>query len=151
MLRNGFRIACVALALALTAAPASAAPLSSAQLRAALASSSRLDEPAVAMLFDRHFRESCLDPDGLPFDLVCNYVPPEHEDDPSPWPDVLLGVQGGRIVALLQVNVGWAPASWTCSPLPGLDGASFCTPPDIVRRTHRDWARRWSEVLRAAG
>ena len=151
MLRNGFRTACLALGLAITAGRATAAPLTPAQLRAALGSSSRLDVPAVAMLFDRHFRESCVDPDGLPFDLVCNYVPPEHEDDPSPWPDVFLGVKDGRIVALLQASLGWAPADWTCSPLPGLDGATICTPPDIARRTHRDWARRWSTVLRAAG
>jgi len=93
---------------------------------------------------------SCVSPEGLPFERACNYVPPEHEDDPSPWPEVFVGVIAGRVVAVLQARRSWAPATRACTPLPAFEGPRPCTAPGVPQRVHRTWARRWSTVFQSA-
>lgn len=140
-------------ALLLLAAPASGAagPLTAARLQALLAAPHTFATQAGKAAFDAHFADSCMAVEGLPFDSTCTHVPLADRDDPSPWPDVFLGLRGHRIVAAIVVDARWAPRSWRCTRLPGFDGPRLCTPPDVPPPVRRDWARRWSTVLRAAG
>lgn len=138
--------------LALATLPAHAAEprLTDERLRAMLAPSHALATSGSAAIFETHFAESCIAVAGLPFDLTCNHVPVEERDDPSPWPDVFVGLRGDRIVAALVMDTRRVPRSWACSRLPDL-GGHLCAPRDIPAAVRRDWAERWSTVLRSAG
>ena len=125
--------------------------LSPERMRSALEAGASLKAPATAAVYRQFFEPLCWTSEALPFDRLCNHVPPEEEDRPSPWPNAFIGLRGERIVAVVVLDARWVPRDWSCSPLPGFEGPRMCTPRGTPARTHRDWARRWGALLSSAG
>ncbi|QNP39615.1 hypothetical protein [Lysobacter solisilvae (ex Woo and Kim 2020)] len=106
----------------------------------------------VSQYLSRFFRDECGKDDGLPFEQVCrHYATDADTSDPSPWPDLMLGLAGDRIVSAVLFdsaqNLGNA---WACAPVKGLEHVRACAP-TIITSTQRDeWLQRWSAYLNAA-
>lgn len=117
-------------------------------------SSARLDakQPEVSQYLLRFFRDECSKDDGLPFDQVCHHYPEDAgTDDPSPWPDLMLGLSGDRIVsAVLFDPAQHLGGTWACAPVKGLGQVRACTPTDITSPQRAEWLQRWSAYLNAA-
>ncbi len=101
----------------------------------------------VAAYLDRYFEGQCIDGDPrLSFDRVCqHYAADAAKDDPSPWPDLVLGIEDGRIVsAVLASDEETLGAGWGCAPAAGFDAMRFCyveTAPDADRIR---WSAEWT-------
>lgn len=130
--------------VASAAEPASsAAPVASPSEMLARVPADRLDvgTPEASEYLDRFFKDGCREGDErLSFDRICL-----HEsaggDDPSPWPDLVLGIEAGRIAsAVLTRSAQSLGTGWTCMPAEGLDGMRFC----YVDATTTDERARWS-------
>lgn len=151
---DGHRIRTLLMATLLLVAPGApgAEPrLGPSRLQAMLDDSGPAARAAGRAIFDAHFAGLCWAPEALPFDRLCNHVPPERRDDPSPWPDVFIALEGADVVAVIVPDAAWVPRSWRCRTLPEIEGPRMCTAPGVARATRDDWARRWSRFLRSAG
>jgi hypothetical protein len=138
-------------ALTALAAPAAEPRLDAGRMRMPLTAPRPLAQPPGRAMFDMHFAESCIAVAELPFQRTCTHVPLDDRDDPSPWPDVFVALEGERIVAAIVPGASWVPRTWACMRLPHFRGPRLCTPPDVMRATRHEWAQRWSTVLRSAG
>jgi hypothetical protein len=98
------------------------------------------------------FKEACSKDEGLPFDQSCqHYAEDAATDDPSPWPDLALGIKDGRLVSAVlfdpQQSLG---DSWSCASLSGLENVRACTPVSVSAGLRADWQQRWTVYLNAA-
>lgn len=89
------------------------------------------------VIFDMHFAGLCWTPEAMPFDLLCNHIPREQRDDPSPWPDVFLALKGMDIVAVIVSDAAWVPRTWRCWTRPDVAGPRMCTAPGVERDAQR--------------
>jgi hypothetical protein len=140
-----------ALLFVVPGAPRAEPRLGPSRLQAMLDDSGPTARATGRAIFDVHFAGLCWTPEALPFDRVCNHVPLEQRDDPSPWPDVFVALKGADIVAVIVPEAAWVPRTWRCRALPELEGPRMCTAPGIRRATRNDWAWRWSRLPRSAG
>lgn len=101
----------------------------------------------VAAYLDRYFEGHCIDGDPrMSFDRVCqHYAADAAEDDPSPWPDLVLGIEEGRIVSVVLASAEETlGAGWGCVPAAGFEAMRFCyveTAPDADRIR---WSAEWT-------
>ncbi len=104
------------------------------------------DANQVAAYLDRYFEGQCVNGDPrLSFDSVCqHYAADAAKDDPSPWPDLVLGIEEGRIVSVVLASAEETlGAGWGCVPAAGFEAMRFCyveTAPDADRTR---WSAEW--------
>lgn len=133
-------------------APAAEPRLGPSRLQAMLASPGVAAGSTARGIFDVHFAGLCWTPEIVPFERLCNHIPIDERDDPSPWPDVFVALQGPRIVAVIVPGTHWVPPDWQCRALlPDFEGPRLCTAPGVSRATRNDRAWRWNRLLRSAG
>lgn len=118
-----------------------------AALKALPATGASAQTGQVAAYLDRYFDGQCVDGDPrLSFDRVCqHYAADAAKDDPSPWPDLVLGIEDGRIVSAVLASAGETlGAGWGCAPAAGFEAMRFCyveTAPDADRTR---WSAEWT-------
>lgn len=133
-------------------APAAAAPVAApedpvAGLAAVAAAGAAVDAPPVVAYLDRHFGGACSDADErLSFDRVCrHYAADAAKDDPSPWPDLVLGIAAGRIVSVVSTSAAQSPGTgWQCAPAPDFEGMRYCYLPVATEADRKRWSAEWT-------
>lgn len=119
---------------------------------AALPPMANTTAPEVAGYLATYFNGECSKDDALPFEQMCqHYAEDANADDPSPWPDLMLGISNRRIVSAVlrdpDANLG---AVWTCDAVSGLESVRACSPSDIDANQRSAWLQRWTAYLRSA-
>ncbi|WP_386754673.1 hypothetical protein [Lysobacter yangpyeongensis] len=111
-----------------------------------------VDDPGVASYLKSNFSDACSKDDALPFDQICqHYAEDSDANDPSPWPDLMLGILGQRIVSAVVLDPAQElGADWTCSAVSGLENVRACSPTNIDAAQRTQWLQRWSAFLHAA-
>ncbi len=134
-----------------TAATVSALPVNTvsavAALEALTASGRSAQANQIAAYLDRYFEGQCIDGDPrLSFDRVCqHYAADTAKDDPSPWPDLVLGIEDGRIVsATLTSAEETLGAGWGCAPAVGFEGMLFCYVETAPEADRIRWSTEWT-------
>ncbi|OWJ67303.1 hypothetical protein [Inquilinus limosus] len=98
---------------------------------------------------------SCVPPGNpvLSFDQLCHWsAPGAGADDESGWPDLFVGIAGGRIVGLaLPHDRDKVGGDWSCRPMAGQSDIRFCFPADVPAPQQDRWAEEWTTFLNAAG
>ncbi len=139
----------VAEAAAAPAQPADAGePI--AGLRALAAIGVSVDASRVDAYLDRHFQGQCADADPrLSFDRICQHYPAQAaKDDPSPWPDVVLGIKDGRIVSAVLTGAAEAPgAGWRCAAAVGFEGMRLCHVETVPEADRARWSAEWIDYF----
>lgn len=111
----------------------------------------KTDAPDVASYLQTHFNDACTRHDALPFDEVCDH---ERADaaasDPSPWPDLMLGLRERRIVSAVLFHPAQQLGGWHCDAVPGMTEVRACTPGDIAATDRAQWLDAWAAFFRAA-
>lgn len=89
---------------------------------------------------------------ALSFDQLCQWTAPgAGEDDASEWPDLFVGLSGGRIVGIaLSHDKDKVGADWSCRPMSDPTGIRFCFPADVPVAQQARWSREWTDFLNAA-
>lgn len=105
--------------------------------------------PAVAHLLHTYFKDACQADDRLAFDTVCQSYTPEASVDPSPWPDVMLGLRHDRIVSIVTVARNATLNGWTCEETV-VGGVQACYPPNTPAVDRVRWTQQWSAFMDAA-
>lgn len=108
----------------------------------------RLDSPAVTTVLSRHFSSNCRHESRLDLDLICDHYAPDAADDPSPWPDAVLGVDGREIVNIVLRSDGQSLDGWQCRALD--QGLTICYDPHRPSRDAERWIRKWSDFFHNA-
>lgn len=97
------------------------------------------------------FKDGCGKDDGLPFEQSCQHYAEDAATDPSPWPDLALGINDARIVSAVlfdpQQSLG---TDWSCDPLSGVENVRACTPAFVPAQLRADWQQRWTAYLNTA-
>lgn len=136
---------------AIPATPAQG-PAVATQLAALTPDQLAIDSPAAAQYLGTFFKDGCSKDEGLPFDQSCqHYAEDAGSDDPSPWPDLALGIHDGHIVSAVlfdpQQSLG---AGWTCEAVSGPEHVRACAPVAIPAGQRAEWLQRWSAYLTTA-
>lgn len=116
-------------------------------LTALAATGISVDASRVDAYLDRHFQGQCVDGDPrLSFDRVCQHYPAQAaKGDPSPWPDVVVGVKDGRIVSAVLTGAADAPgAGWRCAAASGFEGMRLCHVETVPEADRMRWSTEWT-------
>lgn len=95
------------------------------------------------------FGTHCGPMEGLPFDRVCQYFRPE-SSDPSPWPDLMIGIRGERIVAAVVTPPAQQLGGWRCDAVPGFEHVRACAAPGVPDEDHEAWLTQWAAFFKTA-
>lgn len=108
--------------------------------------------PDVSSYLQAYFPDGCGPDDGLPFDQSCqHYADDADATDPSPWPDVALGIKDAHIVSAVLFDPGQTLGNgWICEAVTGPQNVRACTPTAIDSARRADWRQRWSAYLNTA-
>lgn len=98
---------------------------------------------------DATFGPGCDRIDGLPFDRVCQHYGAD-SDDPSPWPDLMLGIRGERIVAAVVTSPAQQLGGWRCDAVPGFDAIRACVAPGVNDADREAWLTQWAAFFKTA-
>lgn len=124
----------------------------SADLLAALQALNTLDttSPDVARLLQTHFKDSCQPDERMPFDAICQAYGANDHGDPSPWPDVLLGLRDGRIASVVAIARDASLNGWTCETVTVPEPTQACYPPATPEADRVRWTQQWSAFFSSA-
>lgn len=106
--------------------------------------------PAGAAFLRRYFANSCEPDERLAFDTVCQHYGPARSADPSPWPDLIVGIHGGRLASAVLVGRQAPLEGWTCEALPLPGGLRTCFAPGVSHEDQILWSQQWAAFLSAA-
>ena len=117
-----------------------------------LAAAPAADTPArLAAYLDRHFPAMCEADTRFSLDRVCQTPGDPGDSDPSPWPEVLLGLAGERVVVVAltrpEARLG---APWSCEAPSPIAPVRLCFLPDAVPADRARWAGEWVRFFMAA-
>lgn len=107
-------------------------------------------DPAVDRFLRAYFAGTCHADDRLGFDEVCEHADPTPTDDPSPWPDVMIGLRDGGIASAVLLRADATPPAWSCMRVPGLDAAKACFPPTTSAEDRARWMGQWTAFFSVA-
>ncbi len=116
-------------------------------LKALASTGGHVEASQVAAYLERHFKGQCVDGDPrLSFERVCQHYPLQAaKDDPSPWPDLVLGIDEGRVVSAAILGAAEAPgAGWQCVSAMDLDGMRFCYVETVPEADRIRWSAEWT-------
>ncbi|GAB2503841.1 hypothetical protein [Lysobacter humi (ex Lee et al. 2017)] len=106
--------------------------------------------PQVSQFLDRYFPDACSPDERLAFDAVCQYYGTNQEADPSPWPELVIGVDGGRLASVVLIDHPLPLAGWMCRDLPLPAPLRTCF---AAHTSHEDrvlWTQQWTAYFSAA-
>lgn len=111
------------------------------------------DSPAMQAYLGRHFKDQCVPgEDPLSFAQTCQHYGEEREDDPSPWPELVIGFANGRAASLVLTDSARSvELPWQCQPAEGFDGMRFCFTEDVSADDRKRWTGEWSAFFSAGG
>jgi hypothetical protein len=131
--------------------PAQGAPVVT-QLAALASHGLAVSSPEVSGYLQTYFKDACDPDDALPFDQACqHYDEAAATSDPSPWPDLALGIKDGHIVSVVLFDPAQTLGDgWTCEAVSGPENVRACTPASVEPDKRADWLQRWSAYFSAA-
>lgn len=106
--------------------------------------------PEVARFLDRYFSDACSPDERLAFDAVCQHYGPDRDGDPSPWPELVVGLRGGRLASVVLISRQPPLAGWSCRDLPLPAPLRTCF---AARTSHEEqvlWSQQWTAYFSAA-
>ncbi|GAB2503868.1 hypothetical protein [Lysobacter humi (ex Lee et al. 2017)] len=103
-----------------------------------------LRDPSVDRFLRAYFSGTCHGDERLGFDEVCEHADPMPGADPSPWPDLMIGLRDGGIASAVLLRAGSTPPAWSCMAVPGLDAAKACFPPSTSAEDRARWMQQWT-------
>lgn len=109
-----------------------------------------LRDPSVDRFLRAYFAGTCHGDDRLGFDEVCEHVDAAPTEDPSPWPDLMIGLRDGGIASAVLLRAGSTPPAWSCMAVPGLDAAKACFPPTTSAEDRARWMQQWTAFFSSA-
>lgn len=106
-----------------------------------------------AFLAQHRFDCSAVDGTTRPYDsrlpMGCE-VYEAGSDDPSPWPQLILGLSRGQVVAAWWPHVSAIPGAWQCPPVGASAQARVCFTHQASAREKAFWKREWAKRITAA-
>lgn len=106
-----------------------------------------------AFLAQHRFDCSAMDGTTAPYDsrlsMGCEVYEAD-SDDPSPWPQLILGVSRGQVVAAWWPDVSAMPGAWQCPPVEASAQARICFTNKATAKEKALWKREWAALATAA-
>lgn len=107
--------------------------------------------PAAAAFLQTYFGAECQPDERLDFSAVCQHYAVSDAADPSPWPDLMVGMTEDGIASAVLLATGARPLKgWTCTSLPYPSHAIACSAPATPEAQHMLWTTQWSAFFSAA-
>lgn len=138
--------------------PAGAASTAPARSRDAAAALDAIDpsqlqrtSPAAAAFLRTYFDGHCQPDERLDFSAVCQHHAVSDGADPSPWPDLIIGLTDDRVASAVLLTPDARPLKgWTCASLPYPSHAIACSAPATPKAQHLLWTTQWSAFFSSA-
>ena len=92
--------------------------------------------------------KACNRPEQLPFDRMCAWF--SNPDGDSPWPDLMLAIDHGRIVSVVtpDTNIGRLDHKvWACDPINGEGGVVSCSVQTVPPELRQRWTAGWKQFI----
>jgi hypothetical protein len=136
-------------------APDAAGKDAAAELAALAPAALAVERPETKAYLDRDFAGACGRGDGrLSFERICEHyavADTTGSADPSPWPDLVLGIADGRIAsAVLTTPEQSLGAGWVCESAPGAGDLRFCFVATTPAGQRTRWAAEWAAYFASA-
>lgn len=82
----------------------------------------------------------------LPFERMCAWFP--DPDGDSPWPDLFLAIDHGRIVSIVATDVGKLDRKvWACDPNDDDGAAVTCSVQTVPPELRQRWSAAWKQYI----
>jgi hypothetical protein len=99
----------------------------------------------------QYFADACGPDPRFSVDRICRSAPAAGDADPSGWPQLLLAIDGERVVSAVLTAPGAALAApWACEPCPQLEALRLCFPADTAPADRSRWTQEWVGFFQAA-
>jgi hypothetical protein len=103
---------------------------------------------------EKYFKDECSKDERLSFEQACQHYPeasPGEEEDPSPWPDLMIGINNKQIVGAAVLNSTFSLGKqWQCETAKEFEEMRFCYPQKTSQADKERWSKEWAAYFATA-
>jgi hypothetical protein len=100
---------------------------------------------------DRYFPGGCEPDERFSVERICQSALDQESQDPSPWPQMLLAIDGERVVSAVLTDPNAALAApWACETVREFEPVRLCFLSGADPADRARWSKEWAGFLQAA-
>lgn len=123
-----------------------------AELKQLSAAELSLDSASSKNYLEKYFKNECSKSDErLPFEQTCQHYSDAALQDPSPWPDLMIGVKNKKITSAVLFSAEQSLGeNWQCDKSKQFENMRYCYFGKTTVADREQWSKQWSAYFATA-